>query len=115
MKFNFEFYQEGPNQCMVRRRSHDDYNGCGMFSVSEEFGAEICKRWNGYAAMTAERDALREELRRNDHDIVVMTAAKDKAVNMLKCTDDGPRTRECYSAVTGRDYEADMAELEEVK
>jgi len=67
------------------------------------------------AAMTAERDALREELRRNDHDIVVMTAAKDKAVNMLKCTDDGPRTRECYSAVTGRDYEADMAELEEVK
>ena len=51
MKFDFDLYQEGPNQCMVRRRSHDDYNGCGVFSVSEEFGAEICKRWNNHAIL----------------------------------------------------------------
>jgi len=88
MKFNFEFCQEGPNQCMVRRRSHDDYNGCGMFSVSEELGAEICKRWNGYAAMTA---------------------AKNRAVEALKqALDDG------YTP-TFTDLPELIAELEEVK
>ena len=101
MKFNFEFYQEGPNQCMVRRRSHDDYNGCGMFSVSEEFGAEICKRWNGYAAMTA---------------------AKNRAVEALKQTrksigewlHDEWDGEDGWNAITGRLSQA-IAELEEVK
>jgi len=39
----------------------------------------------------------------------------DILLNLLKCTDDGKRTRDCYTAVTGQDYDADIAECEEVE
>jgi len=58
---------------------------------------------------------LKRECKRLQEQFTAMTAAKNKAVEMLRCTDDGPRTRECYNAVTGRDFDKDIAELEEVK
>jgi hypothetical protein len=74
------------------------------------------------AAMTAERSTLKRHLDEANEIILkrmaerdAMTAAKNKALEMLRCTDDGPRTRECYNAVTGRDFDKDIAELEKVK
>jgi hypothetical protein len=75
-----------------------------------------CNNWKQQHDASSEASYLKgDHIARLLNLLASMTVAKNKALEMLRCTDDGPRTRECYNAVTGRDFDKDIAELEKVK